>query len=107
MEEVDYFKAKEKILKILTNIYDENYGECALYSMISKQNFFISGLGKEIIEILNEFLPRVCHLKVKVPFKNSFFPYKNEESELIQTPLQLSNEPTYVVFDFTEFSEQK
>ena len=34
------------MMQILTNVYDENYGECALYSMISKENLFISGLGK-------------------------------------------------------------
>ena len=83
-QEIDYLQIKNILLSILTKFCDETYALYIIYSLFA-DNMFISGVPSEVIPILNQLLPRLCHLKVKVPFKDSYFPYKNENGELIQT----------------------
>jgi len=61
-----------------------------LYSLLSTDHFFISAKYNDA-ELFKKLIPRVCELKIKAPFKASFFPYKNEEEKLILTPMQMSN----------------
>jgi hypothetical protein len=46
-------------------------------------------------------------LKVQAPFKESFFPYKNEEEILVKTPMQMGSDHTYVIIDFSNISPEK
>lgn len=65
------------------------------------------GADADISPLIEAIYPRVKHLKIVHPCEESLFPYKNEEGELIETPLQLSNEPTFVSIDFTAFSQKE
>ena len=68
---------------------------------------FVGGINSSVIPALEDISPRVCHLKIKAPIPDSFFPYKNASGELIQTPLQLSSQKTFVILDFSQFCEEK
>lgn len=65
------------------------------------------GTDADISPLVEAIYPRVKHMKIVHPCEESLFPYKNEEGELIETPLQLSNEPTFVSIDFTAFSQKE
>lgn len=52
-------------------------------------------------------MPRVCDLKIKAPFRESLFPYKNTDGKLVQGPMQMNMNKTFVVLDFSKFSDEK
>ena len=64
------------------------------------------GAEADISPLIEAIYPRVKHLKLVNPLEESLFPYKNEEGEMMAAPLQLSNDPTFVSLDLSEFSKK-
>lgn len=87
--EIDFTKQRENLMKIFNNISSERYSKFLLFTLLSNESFFIN--GENVEDIVKELLPRVYRLKIEAPFKKSLFPYKNENNELIKTPMQTSN----------------
>lgn len=64
------------------------------------------GAEADISELIAAVYPRVKHLKVVFPCEECLFPFKNEEGEMMIAPMQLSNLPTFVSIDLSEFSNK-
>ena len=103
-EGLDLKEVKNELIKVFKKFCSERYANFLLYSLFSDECMFINGDNFE--PLVQEFHPRVFRLNLKAPFKDSLFPYKNENSELIQTPMQMSDQSTYLILDFSELSSK-
>lgn len=71
-----------------------------LYSLVNnaqRMSMYIS--GENLYPLLKHLLPFIVKVDVKIPFKQHLFPQKVDVIK--DSILQLSEEETYVVIDFT------
>lgn len=103
--EISYEQARQGILAVFTQFSSEAYSHALLYSLIAHGNTNLYLSGENLYPLINQFLPYTVHVNLKLPLKEKLFPYK--EHFIRETPLQISEKPTFVIVDFTELGEGK
>jgi hypothetical protein len=83
----------------------EHYAEFLLALLLTDEPLFL-GCEANISQLLDLLVPRLNELQLRHPCEDSLFPYKDEEGRLMLQPMQMSNQRTAVVIDFSNFSSE-
>jgi hypothetical protein len=104
-EEINFEKTRETLLELFQRFCSPQYAQFLLYSLINTQRMSLYLSGENVEPLLKHLLPFVVRVEVKIPFKQEIFPKKRDVMK--DSLLQLSEENTYVVIDFTNIGEGK
>jgi hypothetical protein len=77
-KEIQPESVRQKLLSLFNKFSEERYSHFLLYTLLSTEHFFISATRNDS-DLFRKLLPKVCEVKVQAPFKESFFPYKDEQ----------------------------
>ena len=81
------------------------YSQFLLYSLINTQRMGLYISGENLESLIKELVPYFVRVSITLPIKEEFFPKKDDVMR--DSSLQLSDENTYVILDFTNMGEGK
>lgn len=61
--------------------------------------------GENLYPLIQQLLPHTLLVSLKLPLTEKLFPYK--QGFITQTPMQISQRPTFVIIDFTDLGAGK